>query len=218
MDMFTLVNVFSGCLLLTALLVVSARSTRQSSYFYIVQALFIVGFFVALGFANNSESLFTWAATSFVTKVILVPAIFFIALRKLNVFKTPAPGLRSRPALLVALAAIEVLVCYVLVSHVELPVAAEARLPLAISFAHFFLGLTCIVTHRDIFKQIFGYCLMENGSHITLALLAAHAPELVEVGLVTDAVFAVLIMVIVASRIYRTHKSVDARDLSSLKG
>jgi hydrogenase-4 component E len=218
MENYTLVNVLSGCLLLTALLVVMARTAKQASYFYIVQALFIVGFFTALGFVTHAENLFTWAATSLATKVILVPAIFILALRKLTAFSSPTPGIRSRPALIIALAALEVLVCYVLVSHINLPVAAEIRLPLAVSLAHFFLGLTCIITQRDIFKQIFGYCLMENGSHITLALLASRAPELVEVGLVTDAIFAVLIMVVVASRIYRTNKTVDAWELTNLKG
>jgi hydrogenase-4 component E len=218
MEGFTLVNALSGCLLLTALLVVMAKTAKQATWLYIVQALFIVAFFITLGFATGSENLFSWAATSLVTKVILVPLIFIVALRKLAAFSSPTPGIRSRPVLMVALAALELLVCYVLVRHVELPVAAEVKLPLAVSLAHFFLGLTCIITQRDIFKQIFGYCLMENGSHITLALLAARAPELVEVGLVTDAIFAVLIMVIIASRIYRTNNTVDAQELMDLKG
>ena len=37
---------------------------------------------------------------------------------------------------------------------------------------------------------------MENGSHLTLALLANKAPELVEIGIATDAIFAVIIMVV----------------------
>ena len=86
------------------------------------------------------------------------------------------------------------------------------------TLAHFFIGLTCIVTQRNIVKQIFGYCLMENGSHVTLALLAPEAPELVEVGIATDAFFAVIIMAVVAVRIYRTAHTLDADDLMELKG
>ena len=36
---------------------------------------------------------------------------------------------------------------------------------------------------------------MENGSHLTLVLLANKAPELVEIGIATDAIFAVIILV-----------------------
>ena len=41
---------------------------------------------------------------------------------------------------------------------------------------------------------------MENGSHLTLALLANKAPELVEIGIATDAIFAVIIMVVLVNK------------------
>ena len=59
----------------------------------------------------------------------------------------------------------------------SLPTAEVATPALAISFAHFFVGLTCIISQRNILKQIFGYCLMENGSHVTLAPARAHGPR-----------------------------------------
>jgi hydrogenase-4 component E len=87
-----------------------------------------------------------------------------------------------------------------------------------VSLSHFLLGLVCIVSQRNIVKQVFGYCLMENGSHLTLALLANKAPELVEIGIATDAIFAVIIMVVLVNKIYRTFHSLDAKQLMSLKG
>ena len=86
------------------------------------------------------------------------------------------------------------------------------------SLAHFFVGLTCIVIQRSIFKQIFGYCLMENGSHVTLALLAPQAPELVEIGVATDAIFAVIILAVLVWRMARYAHTLDAGDLCELKG
>jgi hydrogenase-4 component E len=65
---------------------------------------------------------------------------------------------------------------------------------------------------------VFGYCLMENGSHLTLALLAGNAPELVEIGISTDAVFAVVIMVVLATQINRKLATLDADQLTTLKG
>lgn len=41
---------------------------------------------------------------------------------------------------------------------------------------------------------------MENGSHLVLALLAWRAPELVEIGIATDAIFAVIVMVLLARK------------------
>ena len=109
-------------------------------------------------------------------------------------------------------------ICFAVVTQISLPTAEVATPALAISFAHFFVGLTCIISQRNIMKQIFGYCLMENGSHVTLALLAPTAPEIIEIGIATDAIFAVIIMSIVVRRIWDDSHSLDARDLSELRG
>lgn len=88
---------------------------------------------------------------------------------------------------------------------------------LAVALGHFLLGLLCIVSQRNILRQIFGYCLMENGSHLVLAL-ARRAPELVEIGIATDAIFAVIVMVLLARKIWRTHGTLDVNNLTALKG
>lgn len=76
----------------------------------------------------------------------------------------------------------------------------RAETALAVALGHFLLGLLCIVSQRNILQQIFGYCLMENGSHLVLALLAWRAPELVEIAIATDAIFAVIVMVLLARK------------------
>ncbi|HIB6835081.1 TPA: hydrogenase 4 membrane subunit, partial [Escherichia coli] len=51
-----------------------------------------------------------------------------------------------------------------------------------------------------------------------LALLAFRAPELVEVGIATDAIFAVIVMTLMARKIYRTLHTLDVKQLTALKG
>ncbi|NAJ38954.1 hydrogenase 4 membrane subunit, partial [Escherichia coli] len=75
-----------------------------------------------------------------------------------------------------------------------------------------------IVCHSNILRQIFCYCLMENVFHLVLALLAWRAPELVEIGIATDAIFAVIVMVLLARKIWRTHGTLDVNYLTALKG
>ena len=196
MNMFgyPLVNVLGACLIITSMLVVLARTGRAAAWLYSLQSLVLVAVLASLGAVTGSVELFTWSATAFATKVVLVP-------------------MKS-----VALVAVEVFVCFVAVSGIDLPTAAEVRPTLAVSLAHFFIGLTCIVIQRSIFKQIFGYCLMENGSHVTLALLAPQAPELVEIGVATDAIFAVIILAVLVWRMARYARTLDADDLCELKG
>ena len=220
MNMFgyPLVNVLGACLIITSMLVVLARTGRAAAWLYSLQSLVLVAVLASLGVVTGSVELFTWSATAFATKVVLVPAILLFTLKKIgDDARTDLPP-KLNPMKSVALVAVEVFVCFVAVSGIDLPTAAEVRPTLAVSLAHFFIGLTCIVIQRSIFKQIFGYCLMENGSHVTLALLAPQAPELVEIGVATDAIFAGIILAVLVWRMARYARTLDADDLCELKG
>ena len=129
-----------------------------------------------------------------------------------------SPQLNLRPAVSLILAAILVIVSFVVVGQLDLKIATEFKPALAVSVAHFFFGELCILTQRNVLKQILGFCLMENGSHLTLALLAYDAPGLVEIGIATDAVFGVVIMAILAVQIYKSLHTLDAAELTTLKG
>lgn len=215
---YSLVNVLGACLIITSMMVVLARTGRAAAKLYAVQSLVLVSLLFTLGCASGSTELFMWSASALVTKVILVPAILLYTLKKIgNDAMVDLPCMVA-PMKCVALVAVEVFVCFVATSGIDLPTADAVGPTLAVSLAHFFIGLTCIVIQRSIFKQIFGYCLMENGSHVTLALLAPQAPELVEIGIATDAIFAVIILSVMVLRIARNVHSLSADDLCELKG
>jgi len=211
-----IVNGLAGLLIVTSLLVIGAKKPTSSAVQYSLQSLVLVLIFVALAQTRHAHELNAWAITAFITKVVLVPVIMYKALGSL---KDPAADSAViGPALTVIVSAVIVVLSYVVVGHVELPAVAELKPALGVSLGHFFLGLLCIVTQRNILKQIFGYCLMENGSHLTLALLAHAAPEIVEIGIATDAIFAVIIMIVIARQIHRTLHTLDVRQLTALKG
>ena len=211
-----LINTLSGLLLLTSLLVIETKKPRHSAILYSFQSLILVLIFLALATLMNAPQLYLWAASAFVTKAILVPVILYVALAKVDEATTSLNTVSTPVS--VILAAVAVVVSFTVVNQIELKSAAAFIPALAISVAHFFFGQLCIVTQRNIFKQILGFCLMENGSHLTLALLAYRAPELVEIGIATDAVFAVIILVLLAGQIYRRLHTLDSAELKVLKG
>lgn len=215
---YELVNLLGGLLIVTSTAVVVCRSIKGAIRWYAVQSLVLVGLLAVLGVVTGAHELETWAISAFFTKVVLVPLILTVTYRKMG--EPSGEGIKSglKPAWTIILIAAEVAVCFAVVSQIKLPTAEVATPALAISFAHFFVGLSCIITQGNIMKQIFGYCLMENGSHVTLALLAPTAPEIVEVGIATDAIFAVIIMSIVVYKIWRESQSLAASDLTELKG
>jgi hydrogenase-4 component E len=211
-----LINTLSGLLLLTSLLVIETKKPRQSVIFYSLQSMILVLIFAVLAALMNAPQLYLWAASAFVTKAVLVPLILYRALSRVDENTTSLSTVSTPVSVL--LVAVAVVVSFTVVSQIELKAAVVFIPALAISVAHFFFGQICIVTHRNLFKQILGFCLMENGSHLTLALLAFRAPELVEVGIATDAVFAVIVLVLLAGQIYKRLHTLDSAELTTLKG
>lgn len=211
-----IVNNLAGLMMITSLLVIGARKPIASCWFYALQSFVLVTIFVTLANTLDAHQLTLWAITAFFTKVLLVPLILGFAFRKLS---DPSANISViKPALLMLLAAVIVILCWFVVEPIQIPMVAELKPALAVSLGHFMLGLLCIVTQRNILKQAFGYCLMENGSHLTLALLAWRAPELVEIGIATDAIFAVIVMAVLARKIYRTLNTLNVDQLTALKG
>ncbi len=212
----TLVNSLAGLLILTSLLVIEMKQPRWSAILYSLQSLVLVSIFVVLAYTTKTEGLYLWAASAFVMKVVLVPWILYAALSQVGDTEQP----RSTLGLTLSffLAAIAIGISFIVVDQIQLPAAGPFKPALAISMAHFFFGELCILTQRNLFKQVLGFCLMENGSHLTLALLAFHAPELVEIGIATDALFGVIVMVVLGNQIYKNLHTLDTADLKTLKG
>lgn len=216
MSSVTLVNSLAGLLILTSLLVIEVRHPRWSALMYSLQSLVLVGIFIVLAYATHAEQLYLWAASAFVTKVVLVPWILYGALSRVGDPENPRNRMGTTISFL--LAAMAVTVSFLVVNQIQLKAADPFKPALAVSMAHFFFGELCILTQRNLFKQILGFCLMENGSHLTLALLAYNAPELVEIGIATDAVFGVVIMVALGYQIHKNLHTLDTSDLTTLKG
>lgn len=211
-----LINNFAGLLVVTSFMVVIAKQARTASILYAIQSLVLVGIFCAIAYQYEAHELFAWAATAVVSKVILLPAILFIFLGKMRDAAAEKPLMHT--AWIAILVAVISIGAFYAVDPVNVPLVANLKPALAVSLAHFFIGLLCIVSQRNILKQVFGYCLMENGSSLTLALLAHDAPHLMEIGITIDAIFAVIVMVILARLIYRQLGTLDVQQLTTLKG
>ncbi len=212
----TLVNSLAGLLIVTSLLVIEVKRPRWSAFLYSMQSAVLVSIFLVLATMNEATELYLWAASAFVTKVVLVPWILYRALSQVGDAEKPGNAMGTTLSLFLAAAAVTV--SFVVVGQIQLKAAEPYKPALAISMAHFFFGELCILTQRNLFKQVLGFCLMENGSHLTLALLAYNAPELVEIGIATDAVFGVIIMVVLGNQIYKRLHTLDTADLNTLKG
>ncbi|MFO7172450.1 MAG: hydrogenase 4 membrane subunit [Bacillota bacterium] len=216
MDGTSAVNTLAVLLILTSVLVVETRKLRTAAYMYALQSLVLVGIFLSLAYFMEAEPLYVWSVTALVTKAFLVPYLILRTLRAVGHREEEGAALPVPLSVMAAVALVAV--SFLVVEPLQARALLDLKVALAVSIAHFLLGVLCILSRRNALKQILGYCLMENGSHLTLAIMAYNAPETVEIGIMTDAIFAVVIMAVLARRLHKAFGSLDTDRLTLLKG
>ena len=210
-------DILAICMIVTSLAVFGLRNLKLSIIAYAVETLLLVSIFFLLSEKFNAEQLKTWAIVAFFTKVIFVPAILFWLVKKLGVVSEDEPvgGFFVSPviamgfSLALSMSIHPIFLKFSLIKEEIMLIAAGTV---------FMMGIFGFMLRNSFIKQILAYCLFENGIHLSLALMAYNSHELVELGILTDAIFAVIIMSILAIRFYKAYDSLDTSKASNLRG
>ncbi len=210
-----IINGLASLLVIFSLGVIFARKNTTSAIFFSLQSLALVLLFIAMAQFEHAHELMTWAIIAFITKVILIPIILY---RLPSHSKETSHDSIIKTSGFVAIAIVIVAIAFFITSRMPLPIVQNLNFVSGLAFGQLFLGLFCIVSRKNILKAIFGYCLMENGLHLTLAMLASNLPEIAETSIAIDTLLTVIIMVVIARKIHRTLNTLDVRWLTILKG
>ena len=205
------------CMIVTSLAVFGLRNLKLSVIVYAIQTLLLVSIFFLLSKKFDAEQLSMWAIVAFFTKVILVPGILLWLIKKLNVVSEdePVAGFFVSPiiamgfSLALSMSIHPIFLKFSLIKEEIMLIAAGTI---------FMMGIFGFMLRNSFIKQILAYCLFENGIHLSLALMAYNSHELVEFGILTDAIFAVIIMSVLAIRFYKAYDSLDTSKASNLRG
>jgi hydrogenase-4 component E len=87
---------------------------------------------------------------------------------------------------------------------------------LAVSMTVFALGIYAILTRRDAVKTVIGLCLLENAIHLSLVSIAPTLRETALVGVATEVVITVALLLYVISAIRDKFGTSDTFELSEL--
>lgn len=210
-------DILAICMIVTSLAVFGLRNLKLSIIAYAVETLLLVSIFFLLSEKFNAEQLKTWAIVAFFTKVLLVPGILFWLIKKLGVVSEDEPvgGFFVSPviamgfSLALSMSIHPIFLKFSLIKEEIMLIAAGTV---------FMMGIFGFMLRNSFVKQILAYCLFENGIHLSLALMAYNSHELVELGILTDAIFAVIIMSVLAIRFYKAYDSLDTSKASNLRG
>lgn len=204
-------------MIVTSLAVFGLRNLKLSIGIYAIQTLLLVSIFFMLYSNFNAPQLRIWAIVAFFTKVLFVPGILFWLVKKLDVISEDEPvgGFFVSPVIAMGFSlAIAMTINPILLKFSLI----QERIVLIAAVTVFMMGIFGFMLRNSFIKQILAYCLFENGIHLSLALMAYNSHELVELGILTDAIFAVIIMSILAVRFYKAYDGLDTSKASNLRG
>lgn len=215
--MVDLLSILSIAMVFTSLLVFGLRNYKMSIYVYSVQTLLLVAIFLFLSTTYVAEQLLNWALIALFTKVIFIPYILLRLVKKLGVVyeDEPVAGFFVSPIIAISFSLAIAMALYPI--YLEFSLIKES-IPLIASITVFMMGIFGFILRNSAIKQILAYCMFENGIHLSLALMAYNSPEIAELGILTDAIFAVLIMSVLAQRFYKYFGSLDVSKATELKG
>ncbi|AXH09411.1 hydantoin racemase [Malaciobacter halophilus] len=215
--MIDLLSILSIFLIISSLSVFGIRNYKLATYAYSFQTFILVMIFLFLYKTYSADELGGWAIIAFFTKVLFVPAILLRLIKKLNVEHEDEPVLGFYVSPIVAIAFSLAIAMALYPIYLKFSLIKE-HIPLIASITIFMIGIFGFVLRNSAIKQILAYCTFENGIHLSLALMAYNSPEIVELGILTDALFAVIITSIFATRFFKYFGSLDVSKATELKG
>lgn len=206
----------SFLLAVLSFLVIENRGLARATHLYALQTLTLVLIFLAIAWEHSIGVLYIWAGTAFFTKVLLVPFLILLVIKKTGIKHEEAPfGGLFHPFISLGVSiAVAIMLEPIFIKFSLL----KLQIPIIVSIFVFMMGILGLVFRKSAVKQILAYCLFENGVHLTLALTAYNAPETIEIGILTDAIFSVIIMGALAMRFFNHFGSLDTSQANELKG
>jgi hydrogenase-4 component E len=214
-----LIRTLSLTLLITSFFAVEARSLKRAILAYVGQALVMVA--VIASFATVHPQLWVWVVTAFATKVVLITWLLVHAARHGDDRETePYVGTVPSAVLIAALALVVYQLVHAHASYLA-PTPLDQQEPyrtnVAVALTLLFVGIYAVITRRDALKVVIGVCLMENGAHLSLVSLAHGMRETVLIGIVTDVVLAVYLLLHLVHGIEERFGSRDTARLRALR-
>jgi hydrogenase-4 component E len=214
----SLISTLSLIMIVTSVSAVEARNLRASAFAYAGQALLICG--LILSFAVRNPALYWWAVVAFCTKAVITPWLLLLYVRRTTDREVRAI-IGFGPSVIIASI---LLVSFFQLTHTYADFLAPSRLAtegvfrtnLAVALTVFVIGLYAILSRRDAIKTVIGLCLLENAVHLSLVSLAPGIRETALVGIATEVVITVYLLLYIISGIYQKFGATDTYKLSEL--
>lgn len=148
-------------------------------------------------------------------KVIFIPYAILKVVNELRDEREIATDINVNYSTAVAAASLGL--SYMVIDGI-LPNAAEGRDIVASSMFMIMTGLTLMVMRSRAIMHMIGLITMENGIYLLGLIMTEGLPLIIELGIFLDVLIAVVILVILTTRLRLSFKTTDTNVLDKLKG
>ena len=210
-------SIFAALAVFFVILLFGRARAQVMLRYYAFSSLAIAGIAWGLSLVLPQEEkfhLWLFAIVTILIKTILVPVVIRYAQRKHKELISSPSFLRPASSYFVAVVILGG--TFFIMKHTPILGKVEFDTLLYASIAMIGLGLATMIVHRNIFSQILGLLIMENGLTIFTLVTVKSLPLLIELGVFVIIVASAYILSILGSRIREFHGSSDTEDLRSL--
>ncbi|KKR32737.1 MAG: Hydrogenase subunit [Candidatus Falkowbacteria bacterium GW2011_GWF2_39_8] len=207
---------FAALAILFVVLLFGRARLRAILRYYALSSLSIGGIAVALSFVRPDEKVHLWvfAIVTILIKVFVVPFIVIYLQRKQKKIVSLASFLK--PASSYFLVVIILAAAFFAVQRISsLEIIGYSSLLYA-SVALISLGLAMMVVHRNVFSQIVGILVIENGISVFVLVTVESLPLLIEMGVFLITLSSAFIFSKLSNRIRDFYGSTDTEKLRNL--
>jgi len=205
----------AALVLLTAFAMLAQRRMFGLVNLFAWQGLFLSINTAIVGFVAGKHHLYISSLLTLSLKVILLPYILHVLIRRLKVHKEVEMVVNIPMTMLIGIAL--VIFSYHLTAPVMELSTLVTRSTLAVALATVMIGLLMMITRRHAVTQIIGFLAMENGLFFAATSATYGMPLVVELGVALDILIAAFIFGIFFFHINTTFDSLDVDQMARLK-
>ena len=211
-----LLKVLAAGMLLLSFAMLSTRRTQQLITLFAWQGATLFSSTVLVAHDAGLTELYFSAALTLILKVIALPLILHILIRRLGAQWDSERLVNIPVTMLVGL--VLVIFAFGLAQPVSLLATTITRHTIGIALAVIFLSFLMMITRRKAVTQVIGFLAMENGLFLAATSATYGMPMLIELGIALDLLVAVFILGIFFFQIREQFDSLDLHHLESLRG
>ena len=210
-----LINVLAAVMLLLAFAMLSQRRILSLVWLFAWQGVVLSASTLIVAASTGQGHLYFSAALTVVLKVVALPWILYILIRRLDIRWDMETLINIPATMLIGIAL--VIFAFNLAQPISQMASTITRSTLGIAMACVLLSFLMMITRRKAVPVVIGFLAMENGLFFAATSATYGMPLVVELGIALDVLVGAFIFGIFFFQVRETFDSLEVRHMERLR-